>query len=406
MEGEGLEQERRVAPEAGIARLDELDRVLAVARRQGSGIIDRGREAVPPDRPLDRGEPVAAVSPGRDQLRPGLREQPQGPVDHAPILAQARELPPLGAAEHAADELVVRVERRVGQARPELEQGRHQDPAPAYGGEAAQVAEREPLALPRQADQVVTRDAGGALDLDPDLANPPQALDGGVEGGGAGGPRRLPEPPEPRPGGVGTGVEQPVEACDPPTVETFGQPREDRPLAPGEGRGAEPLDGRDRRHDDLAAPQLVAKADGQLAARSGREGGALEPSLDLPPGVPFERAIAEGILQGGGVLVPGVRAERVAPERVRRDADLLGDKGDQGAGERFAGVQQPPRVSKGAELQGEPEPVPRVAAALDHRELGLGEGVVPRELGPVGRQGQQGLPLGGGQEGPSRHGVL
>jgi hypothetical protein len=102
------------------------------------------------------------------------------------------------------------------------------------------------------------------------------------------------------------------------------------------------------------------------------------------------------------VLVLGVRAESVAPERVRRDANLLGDEG---AGERFAGVQQPPRVSKGAELQGEPEPVPRVAAALDHRELGLGKDVVPRELGPVGRQGQQGLPLGGGQEGPSRHGA-
>jgi hypothetical protein len=26
----------------------------------------------------------------------------------------------------------------------------------------------------------MTRDAGGALDLDPDLADPPQALDGGV----------------------------------------------------------------------------------------------------------------------------------------------------------------------------------------------------------------------------------
>jgi hypothetical protein len=181
----------------------------------------------------------------------------------------------------------VRVERRVGQARPELEQDRHQYPAPAYGGKAAQVAKREPLALPRQADQVMTRDAGGALDLDPDLANPPQALDGGVEGGGAGGPRRLPEPSEPRPGGVGAGVEQPLEARDPLTVETFGQPREDRPLAPGEGRGAEPLDGRDCRHDDLAAPQLVAKADGQLAAGSGREGGALEPGFDLPPGMPF-----------------------------------------------------------------------------------------------------------------------
>ena len=155
-----------------------------------------------------------------------------------------------------------------------------------------------------------------------------------------------------------------------------------------------------------AAPQLVAKAGGQLAARSGREGGALEPGLDLPPGMPFERAVAEGVLQGGGVLVPGVRAEGVAPERVRRDADLLGDEGDEGAGERFAEVQQPPRVPKGAELQGEPEPVPRVAAALDHRELGLGEGLVPRELGPVGRQGQRGLPLGEGQEGPSRHGVL
>jgi hypothetical protein len=124
-EGERLEQERRVAPQARVARLDELERILAVAGGQGLGITDGGGEAVPPDHPLNGREPVAAVGPGRDQLPAGLREQPQGPVDRPPVVAQGGKLPPLGAAEHPADELVVHVERLVGQAWRELEHRRH-----------------------------------------------------------------------------------------------------------------------------------------------------------------------------------------------------------------------------------------------------------------------------------------
>jgi hypothetical protein len=53
-EGEDVEQERCVASQARVARLDELDRILAVASGQGLGLFDGGREAVPPPRPPPR----------------------------------------------------------------------------------------------------------------------------------------------------------------------------------------------------------------------------------------------------------------------------------------------------------------------------------------------------------------
>ena len=405
-EGECLEQERRVAPQARVARLDELDRILAVTGGQGLGVADGGGEAVPPDRPLDGGEPVAAVGPGRDQPRAGLREQPQGPVDHPPIVAQGGKLPPLGPAEHPADELVVHVERLVGQAWPELEHRRHQDPAPARGRQAAQMAEREPFAFPREPDQMMTGHEALALGLEPDPADMSKALDGGVEGGGAGGSRWLTEPAEQRPGRVGADVEQLVEASALLTVETFGQPCEDRPLAAGEGGRAEPLDGRDPGHDDLAAPQLVAEADREFGAGPGGQAGLVEPALDLSAWPAFEGPPAEDVLQGRGVLVLGVGAEGVAAQGVRRDADLLGDERDHRVRELLARMQQAARVAERAELQGEAEPVATAATAVDRRQLGLAQRVMPCGFDPIDGQGEERRPLGRREDASTCHGDL
>jgi hypothetical protein len=119
------------------------------------------------------------------------------------------------------------------------------------------------------------------LGLEPDPVDMSKALDGGMEGRGAGGSRWLTEPAEQRPGCVGADVEQLVEASALVTIETFGQPCEDRPLVAGEGGRAEPLDGRDPGHDDLAAPQLVAEADREFGAGLGGQAGLVEPALDV-----------------------------------------------------------------------------------------------------------------------------
>jgi hypothetical protein len=63
------------------------------------------------------------------------------------------------------------------------------------------------------------------------------------------------------------------------------------------------------------------------------------------------------------VLVLRVVPGGVGGECAGRDVDLLGDEGNERVRQRLAEVQQPARVAKGAELQGEPESVPGAAAA-------------------------------------------
>ena len=80
---------------------------------------------------------------------------------------------------------------------------------------------------------------------------------------------------------------------------------------------------------------------------------------------------------------PGVRAIG-ALELLGGEAELRADEARHRLGDHLAGLDQPARVAERAELQGEAEPVPGAAPVLDGRELGLAQGVMPRELGPVG----------------------
>ena len=72
------------------------------------------------------------------------------------------------------------------------------------------------------------------------------------------------------------------------TSRPFGQSRQNRPLAAGERGCAEPLDNRDPGHNDLAAPQLVAKAGRELGTGPDGQAGLVEPVLDLPACPAFE----------------------------------------------------------------------------------------------------------------------
>ena len=183
-----------MAPKAGVARLEQLDRILGVPSGERLGLGDRGREALPADGAVDGGERVAPLGLGRDQLVAHPGEKTDGPPDRATIVAEGRQLASLGAPEHAADQAVVQVERRVGQPGAELEDHRHQDAAPAAGREIAQLAGREALGLTAEPEQVMPRDAHGALGLDADRADVVEPLHGGDESRGA---RRFRGPAEP-----------------------------------------------------------------------------------------------------------------------------------------------------------------------------------------------------------------
>ena len=106
------------------------------------------------------------------------------------------------------------------------------------------------------------------------------------------------------------------------------------------------------------------------------------------------------------MLVAGVLAKGVVGERAGLDADLLGDEGDHRCRDPLAGLEQPAGVAQGAELEREAETVVGAAAAVDHRQLGLAQGMVAREVGAVGGQGEQRGPLGRRQDGSAGHEVL
>jgi hypothetical protein len=106
------------------------------------------------------------------------------------------------------------------------------------------------------------------------------------------------------------------------------------------------------------------------------------------------------------VLVLGVEPEGVAAQGVRHDADLLGDERDHRVRELLARMQQAARVAERAELQGEAEPVAIAATAIDCRQLGLAQRVMPCGFGPIDGQGEERRPLGRREDTSTCHGDL
>ena len=233
----------------GIARLEKLDRILAVPAGEPLGLVDRGHETLPADRAVDGGERIAVFGFGCDQLVTHPGEETDGPVDRAAVVAEGGQLAALGAAEHAADQPIVQVERRIGQLGAELERHRHQDAAPTAGGQIAQMADREALGLAAEPEQVMPRHAQGARRLEAEGANVVEPFDDGGEGGGARLLRRLADPSQPtrptfRPWG-----EKHLQTGDLLTIEVVGEMVQDLAFGTDEGGGAQPLERRDRRHD-------------------------------------------------------------------------------------------------------------------------------------------------------------
>jgi hypothetical protein len=60
-------------------------------------------------------------------------------------------------------------------------------------------------------------------------------------------------------------------------------------------------------------------------------------------------------------------------------------------------------VAERAELQGEAEPVAAAAAAVDRRQLGLDQRVVPCGFGPIDGQGEERQPLGRREDASTCH---
>jgi hypothetical protein len=390
----------------GIARLEKLDRILAVPAGEPLGLVDRGHETLPADRAVDGGERIAVFGFGCDQLVTHPGEETDGPVDQAAVVAEGGQLAALGAAEHAADQAIVQVERRIGQLGAELERHRHQDTAPTAGGQVAQVAGRETLGLAAQSEQVMPRHAQGARRLEAEGANVVEPFDDGDEAGGARLFRRLADPSQPARPAFRPRDEEPLQTGDLLTIEVVGEIVQGLAFGTDEGGGAQPLDRRDRRHDQPPSSQLVAQADRQLASGRRQHRGLVEPGFDLLPWPARERPVAERILQRRGMLVAGVLTKSVVGEGAGLDADLLGDEGDGWSWDALAGLEQPAGVAQGTELEREAETVVGAAATVDHRQLGLAQGVVAREVGAIGGQGEQRGPLGRGQDGSAGHEVL
>jgi hypothetical protein len=94
----------------GIARLEKLDRILAVPAGEPLGLVDRGHETLPADRAVDGGERIAVFGFGCDQLVTHPGEETDGPVDQAAVVAEGGQLAALGAASSSA--IATRIPRR------------------------------------------------------------------------------------------------------------------------------------------------------------------------------------------------------------------------------------------------------------------------------------------------------
>ena len=251
---------------------------------------------------------------------------------------------------------------------------------------------------------MVVRDAPGALRVDAEGPQPVEPFDQVQEVAGARRAGRRAEPGEAAEPVLGLDLEQRVEPPRAVRVEPVGEARQDLPLGPDEGVGAQALD-RARPGDDHPPPaDLVEQPAHQLGAGPGLDGVRAEPGLDLGPRRAGEGPEAEVGLQGRGVLVARVLAEGVVDEGFGTRADLLGDEGQGRVRDELAGPEQAPRVAEDAELQGQAEPVPWPTPPPDDREVGLAQGIAPGQLGAVGGQGEERGALRRRQHGTAGHG--
>ena len=165
------------------------------------------------------------------------------------------------------------------------------------------------------------------------------------------------QPDEPAHAAVDFLGQQPVETEAHVIVQARGNARLYPALCGNERVRAKTLHDRQSRQDHLPAPALLHEPPRQPLIRARRFRLVLEPDLQVPGAMPREHPVAVDKPDVCEVFPPGLFPHRIAIEVFGPHAELSGNEAEDVQGNDLPRHQQPPRISKGAELEREAQPV-------------------------------------------------
>jgi hypothetical protein len=343
--------------------------------------------------------------PGLDQRRAHGGKASKGLGNAVAFVSNQLVTAALGLPVEPSENPLMRLDHSVGKCRLPFDHAGSQDGETAFRRELAQGIRVQPLAFLAQAGHPVGRNAGenpggqaqSAEDLEPieQLVHRRRIRSG----------RSLAQPHEPADAAVHLLREQGVEAPLGRVVEAIGDAPSDPTLRFDQGFSAEPLDRRWRRYDDPPLAELCQAGGGQGVIRARLLGFIEQPVRHLLPGRAGEWTITEVLLEFRRVLVSRRRAFGVLDHRVAGEAELSGDEGQHPPGNELARLKQPARITEGAELKREADPVAWTPSSSDDRDLVLAQGVEASECRLVLWQVEQRGPLPIGQNGAPWHGA-
>ena len=380
LEGEGGEESRRPAPDAGIMLAEHLVGVELLRARQRLRFGDGRAEALPRDHRGDRVKGVLLVVARRDQRGADARVETHLLVDGAAIGLEGAGMPPLGLAEHRPDQPVEQIDGLVRQAGDQVEGDGDQGGMAALTLVAGDMLRRGAARLAGELGKTGLMHAMPAGRVEADRANMVQSLDQAEHGRGLCRFRHLAQPDEPALARFRSALRQRIQP--PPLLgrQPVGQPTFDLSPRLIAQVDAEAFEAPGRWDDDPALSAFLHDQLGQI-----RQPVILNRVRQQPASQLGGRARAEGtepksVLQFRSVPPTVLLEDEIIVDGFRPDIDLLGNKRDQRSRRPFTDAQGTPGIAQVAKHQRVAEAVVIAATAPDRGEIRLGQRVVAHQL--------------------------
>lgn len=360
------------AEEAQIIEVLGLGQLLRLGDALGEGLPGQNR--------LDGGEGVRARLLGVQQGAADARVQAHLVVDGLAGPLEPFGMAALGLAGQRGQEPVMQVDHLVDQRGAGLQQHGDQGGVAPDGFQVAEALGGHLAAFPRQFQQTVLVDDALQPLRKAEVTHGLQPLQMGQDVFRFGRPRRLAPPGQPAALAAFPDRQQSPQG----QAVRFGQRpvqgRVDLARAAAQRLAAGPLDHAGGGQDDPLLPQPPDQGFGEreatvgLPRQLGQRGN--RPAV-IGPG---EHPQVQPGLQFRQVLPAGLRALRIVRPQGRVEAQLAADERQQVRRRLALGGQGESRMAEVAELHGETQPVMGAAPPPDHREVGVGEGVMADEF--------------------------
>ncbi len=387
----------------GVAFADAVQEIEVLRLRELLGFGDALGEGIPGHDGLNGGERIAPRLLGLDQHLADAPEQAHLGVDRLAGRLELLLMLVLRGVEQLAQDAVVQVDDFVGDGGHAFDGQRHQGGIASLGLELGQVGGRHLAALAGDLEQPVLvyrpLDAGRQVERLPRLEAfdvfqhvPRVRFDG-----------RLAQPGQPSRLAVVAALKQIVEAMPVHVRQRPGHGFVNASVGAGDRLGTDPLDGVERGQNDRQPPQMLDQGACEHNALVGLHGQLGQRVDGLPVVAHGEGLEAEHRLQFDQVLAPGLLPLSVLAPTFDIDLDLVGDQLQQGRKRWLIDAKDDTRKTQVAELHGEAQPVGRAAPLPDDGQVAFAERVVTDQVILGIRQRQQAFPLGGGQDGTTRH---